>query len=1683
VPRFASRLGKFDTAKAYSWKVVGFVDSTSATLTSMPKINADSDFKPGQQPCIFTLAAVMPDISKLVMTNPIPGPGTGPVNDFTDNDNDAYPSWLEKALGTNPMDAASKPDMLIDSDKDGIADFFETMFKTAADSASSKPADANNNHVPDTLEKAATWDVRLNKDSDGDGWADELEMLLRSDAWNKTIVPQTYAKGAAPTGSYSGKFFVQADGQEYNIAITIYTDTATKQSKAIIDSSGLNIIRTGVGVNLTFMFGEWTFYYPIIAGANTGKYLKFRAMPGYNMIEGAVDVSDMVGGGGPYIGRFKAAVGGITGSISGGGNTGTTTVPGTGTTVNINQAPQAVTDLLTTTSSDAQIVNLTITKSTMLQATLSLAGGAALTSMEAMWQPQMYPMFIFRFKDTAKKQEVRLEGAVMKTATGALILSGEILMNNMRTHTFAVSCSSATASDPAGIWRGNAKAATGPMPGPGSSGPLAFIGSKDSVYAALLVTQNLAMNIKDSSLSLIRTVWMEGVMKCKDSSGKQFQVLEKPNTPQSVFIGKDKSGNPVVLVMPDGGTSTIINPPQTQMTPFTGALADIQAALTASANMVRVMTPAGMMLGDMPVNPATLKKAARDPAQSADSVFEIKSMNDPAKGFYFVTDVAGGKLIIKDGKPIVLEAGFYQPPQPTLPKAFAPFKGEMVKIKDALMACGNSVQVADPAFKNFTGEQVDAMSLKAYTDSTKPGIVMAIAQNKNNPAKTYLFMADSATGMIALQGNQPIVIEITGATPPPQSKTYVAFQGAPSQVQTALQGSYEWVMVFDTTTKTSRSEPVNVTSLRTVSDSAKPGVMLTIVNLKIDATTTYLFVAPSTTPAQLALDGNRPVVIKIVITGKVTQAKSSYIPYTGPLPQVQNALYGSGNSVRVLIAGDTTGKMIDAPVDVNTIITFKDTTVSSLPLVKVRDKNDVQQYYMFLADSMAGAGMLGMQNGKPVVSALARESTPPVVTKSYIPYKGAPVTIQTALTNAMNNVQVADPAFTTFVGEMVDPASVKSFVDTVKHDTMFVVSNKNDANKKYVFMADSATGQLALQGGRPMVIAFGTTPIQPGTKVLIKYTGAVPPVDSVLKSSFGLVRVLAPNGTTIRDANVDMASLKAVQDSAKFIVQVKDKFDATRLYTFMADSATGKLALENGKLVVSETTVITQPTTTVYKAFKGSITDVKTALIASAGNVQVGNTGFTMFSGEMVDTASVKTYVDSAKGETLIIVSNKNDANKRYVFMADSATGKVALKGTSPVVVFFSGTTQPPVTVSYKPFKGAITVVQTALTTSAFSVQVATANYTSFSGEMIEITSLKKYADSAIVDSVIIASNKNDANKKYMFMADSATGNLALKGTIPMVVSFGGGTQPPVQVKIVKYTGALSTAQSALSAASWTVRVLAPNGTTIRDASVRQSSLKQVPDSANPVMVCQVTDLNDTLRLYYVAADSATGQIALENGKPKVFEKVIAPTQPPASGKLVAFTGSMTDIRSALAASTLKAMALRNGSTTPIQVFVDTATLRALSDSAKPGVTFYQIREAAGGDTTKFYQFMADSATGDKVLAKSGGMPLIVQIMPPPQGTAVSMFRGVSDSVKNVIDSAGRVYFVKNDADTARTIITLVQATITSIPDPKDSLKTLIIGLDGANRKYVFLANPANPLQVRVQTYLFVVDAAMLGVI
>src|SRR5690606_7071532 len=146
---------------------------------------------------------------------------------FNDMDQDGFPDGMEAKYKTDPRDRNSYPEFRIDTDGDRLADFLEAMLDR--DGALGLVADkADEAGVRDQIARLIAMGV-VWQDTDGDGFPDDVEMMLGFNPNDPMSNPGTRPRANAPIGVFAGKF--QMGSNLNSIDFKVFTDSAKVRSE------------------------------------------------------------------------------------------------------------------------------------------------------------------------------------------------------------------------------------------------------------------------------------------------------------------------------------------------------------------------------------------------------------------------------------------------------------------------------------------------------------------------------------------------------------------------------------------------------------------------------------------------------------------------------------------------------------------------------------------------------------------------------------------------------------------------------------------------------------------------------------------------------------------------------------------------------------------------------------------------------------------------------------------------------------------------------------------------------------------------------------------------------------------------------------------------------------------------------------------------------------------------------------------------------------------------------------------------------------------------------------------------------------------------------------------------------------------------------------------------------------
>ncbi len=303
-------------AGIYYWKAIAIADTSAAQFLgrgfSPQRFYGESDFSDGPKYGHFSVKP-FPDKRELavIFGNQQQGPG-GPVpsgGSFDDADGDRYPNEMEEKYGTNPRDRASFPDFMLDTDQDKMADFLEEIL----DSTGVK--DLVHNYADEATLKAQIESLKKDygielKDSDGDGFPDDVEQMLGFDPNNAQNKPGTRARVEVPTGVFSG--LLKFGNEKYDLSLKVIKDSVIRVGYTAY--IGQDTLTDTVRARFDEGIAELSFPILLESGPDSGYSLLLRAFyESFNSIfKGPVDrvssvpKTEINRNGGPFKGNWAA---------------------------------------------------------------------------------------------------------------------------------------------------------------------------------------------------------------------------------------------------------------------------------------------------------------------------------------------------------------------------------------------------------------------------------------------------------------------------------------------------------------------------------------------------------------------------------------------------------------------------------------------------------------------------------------------------------------------------------------------------------------------------------------------------------------------------------------------------------------------------------------------------------------------------------------------------------------------------------------------------------------------------------------------------------------------------------------------------------------------------------------------------------------------------------------------------------------------------------------------------------------------------------------------------------------------------------------------------------------------------------------------------------------------------------
>ena len=276
--------------------------------------------------------------------------------------------------------------------------------------------------------------------------------------------------------------------------------------------------------------------------------------------------------------------------------------------------------------------------------------------------------------------------------------------------------------------------------GPVNQGPNPFIGTKDSVDAALERTGNKGIVMETGETVTIESVAQDMNVWTATIGEDTYFIMEVMGDFKSVLI-KDVDGTLCIVLSSGGGPGMFV--------PFyIGDSSAIVAALNSSSNQVKVNAPNPFIIT---VDPATLRSEMPEGATEPNWV--IEDANDPNHKVVFVArDDDATALRIEEEKPVVNDMMIGPG------KNKMPFQGDSSLIVTALEGSGNMVWPGDAP--SPAPIEVDPSSLMRTRNPDNPDEFGYVVSAAGNPADEFIFMGDMQDPQVLLMnGNRPVVFK------------------------------------------------------------------------------------------------------------------------------------------------------------------------------------------------------------------------------------------------------------------------------------------------------------------------------------------------------------------------------------------------------------------------------------------------------------------------------------------------------------------------------------------------------------------------------------------------------------------------------------------------------------------------------------------------------------------------------------------------------------------------------------------------------------------------------------------------------------------------------------------------------------------------------------------------------------
>ncbi len=297
-------------AGVYQWKVIAVRDTSAAQFLAngfLPdRYYGESDFGAARGSFAVKGYPNANDFKKLDAQAAPSVTAAAAQESFADRDLDGFPDYMELNYKTNPNDKGSFPNFLVDTDRDGIADFLEMLVDP-----SGVEREATDAEKKGFFKALAGLGVKW-IDSDGDGVPDDVEKLLGYNPNDPASKPATRARVSAPSGVYSGLIKLGDNAYPIKFKVRNQQDTLLVSYSAYLKDT----LTDTVAGSLNESMGE--FLFPIRlpdSGPDSGKSLLLRGTYDKNraFLQGAanriasVPRLSTVFAGGPFVGQYAAS--------------------------------------------------------------------------------------------------------------------------------------------------------------------------------------------------------------------------------------------------------------------------------------------------------------------------------------------------------------------------------------------------------------------------------------------------------------------------------------------------------------------------------------------------------------------------------------------------------------------------------------------------------------------------------------------------------------------------------------------------------------------------------------------------------------------------------------------------------------------------------------------------------------------------------------------------------------------------------------------------------------------------------------------------------------------------------------------------------------------------------------------------------------------------------------------------------------------------------------------------------------------------------------------------------------------------------------------------------------------------------------------------------------------------------